>query len=157
MVQKMFLGEILIQKKIITQEQLNAALVEQKRTSQILGSILLRRKVVTEKQLLEALSEQFGVSFLEIGGKYDDYFDWQLLVKFSPSLIVDNHIFPIMAKGEDITFAINNPLDLWLMDEAQRQAKDYRINMVLITKKDMDEFIMRYRKQRRTKMDKFFE
>lgn len=60
------LGEILVEKGLITPEQLADALEEQVRTRRRLGEILISRGLVTERDLAEALAERLGVRFIDL-------------------------------------------------------------------------------------------
>ncbi|MGH7272862.1 MAG: F0F1 ATP synthase subunit beta [Nitrospiria bacterium] len=59
------LGEILLEKKLITPEQLERALQKQGETKEFLGSILINMGYLTEAKLLRALSEQRDRSAIE--------------------------------------------------------------------------------------------
>lgn len=148
-----YLGEILIRKNFITCQQLDNALKEQRLTGKFLGAILFERNYINEPQLLEALSEQFSMPFASIR---DKYIDWSLVAKFSSSLIVDHRCFPIEADEDYITFAINNPLDVWLLQEAERQSSPRKTKTVLVSQSEMEECLLRYRKYLRSKMDGIF-
>ena len=54
------LGEVLKEEGLITDELLDLALKEQKRTGEMLGEVLLRLGFISEDTLLKALSEQAG-------------------------------------------------------------------------------------------------
>ena len=53
-------GDILVYQKVITEEQLNTALNEQKQSKEKLGQILINQQVITEPQLVNAYSQQMG-------------------------------------------------------------------------------------------------
>jgi hypothetical protein len=53
----MVIGEYLLKEKLITQEQLDKALNEQKQSGGLLGIILVMQGVLTEKQLVNILQE----------------------------------------------------------------------------------------------------
>jgi hypothetical protein len=55
------LGELLVSKGLVTQDELNHALVEQEETGRLLGAILVDRRYVSGPALAIALAEQFGV------------------------------------------------------------------------------------------------
>jgi hypothetical protein len=55
----MLLGEILIRKKLITCQQLEKALIEQKTNKQKLGAILLNLGFISNADLKESLKEQY--------------------------------------------------------------------------------------------------
>jgi hypothetical protein len=55
---QVFLGDLLVQKKLISSGQLERALVEQKIVNKRLGEVLLDTRVITRQQLQEVLTEQ---------------------------------------------------------------------------------------------------
>ena len=56
--EKIRLGEILVQQKLLTEEQLKAALDEQKKTGRRLGRVFIERGFITEEQISKALARQ---------------------------------------------------------------------------------------------------
>src|SRR3989440_12215183 len=59
------LGELLLENGLLTPEQLDAALTEQKRQRQPLGQVLLGQGMVEEKALARVLSQHFNVPLIE--------------------------------------------------------------------------------------------
>src|SRR3989338_5043839 len=55
------LGDLLVAEQLITHEQLQQALVEQKNSNEKLGSILVRLGYLNEDQLIGFLSRQYGI------------------------------------------------------------------------------------------------
>jgi hypothetical protein len=55
------LGELLVTKGLVTQEELDRALKEQEETGRLLGTILVERGFVSGPALAVALAEQYGV------------------------------------------------------------------------------------------------
>jgi len=149
------LGEILIEKGLITPEQLKSALGEQQRTKEFLGAILVRRKQIKERDLLEALSEQFNMAFI---GLKDKYIDWSMVKQFSPALILDHKCFPIQKDKWSITMAITNPfLDTQTLKRAEEEARGLGVRYVLVTQADMQEIIQRYKQYLRGNISRLFE
>ena len=136
------LGEILLTKGWIKKAALQAALEKQKTERGFLGSILLADKKITETQLATVLSEQFKIPFEPIR---NFYVDWKLVMKFSASLILDRHCFPLQKDGRKITFAITNMLDGWVRTQIEEEAKNFEIKLVFVTYSDMRELLDRYR------------
>ena len=58
------LGDILISDGLLTQEQLEEALAQQKQTHERLGAVLIEYGYITEKELIDALRNQLGIDFL---------------------------------------------------------------------------------------------
>ncbi len=59
-------GEILIEDGVLTQENLDEALIQQKKEGGIIGQILIRLGYVTEENLIAALSKQLGIPYLPL-------------------------------------------------------------------------------------------
>src|SRR5256885_16147092 len=55
------LGELLVQKSLLTEDELELALTEQADTGRLLGAILVERGYVSGPALAVALAEQYGV------------------------------------------------------------------------------------------------
>jgi len=60
------LGESLIQAGLITQEDLQTALTEQRRTGERIGAVLVRLNLATEKQVTKALAHQIGLPYVSL-------------------------------------------------------------------------------------------
>lgn len=145
------LGDVLLAKGLVNPEQLNGALEEQARTKEILGQVLLKRNLISEKDLLDALSVQFGIPFVSLKYKY---IDWNLLKKFSPDLILDYKCVPIQEDNDSVTFAINNPLDVWVAKKAEQESGSRKVKFALVSHQDTDDVIRRYREYIRQKYNK---
>jgi MSHA biogenesis protein MshE len=64
--EKIRLGEILLQQKLLTEEQLKSALEEQKRSGRKLGRIFVDAGYVTEEQIGSALARQLQVPYINL-------------------------------------------------------------------------------------------
>jgi uncharacterized coiled-coil protein SlyX len=60
------LGDLLVSKGFITDEQLAEALVESRETNERLGRVLLRRGWVFESELARTLSEQWSIPYVDL-------------------------------------------------------------------------------------------
>ncbi|MBI4323133.1 MAG: MSHA biogenesis protein MshE, partial [Candidatus Omnitrophica bacterium] len=60
------LGELLMDKGLISAGQLEHALQEQRTSGEFLGAILVRRKWVKEGDLLSTLGEQMGIPYVRL-------------------------------------------------------------------------------------------
>ena len=128
------LGELLRERGMITQGQLEHALAQQRSTGEFLGTLLLKLGVVTEQQLLEALSEQFGIpcEHLEL-----EQVDWSLAKQFAPSALEGGKCFPIRATEHSITVAIINPLDALALSAMEKAAGMRAVKPVLVPERDL--------------------
>jgi MSHA biogenesis protein MshE len=64
--EKVRLGEILVQQKLLTQEQLKLALEEQKRSGRKLGRVFIEQGYVTEEEISEALAKQLQIAYINL-------------------------------------------------------------------------------------------
>lgn len=63
---KVRLGEILVQQKLLSEEQLGLALAEQKRSGRKLGRVFIENGYVTEEQIAGALARQLNIPYLNL-------------------------------------------------------------------------------------------
>jgi len=149
----MLLGELLIQKKLLTQEQLDSALEEQKLSRDFLGSILVRRRFIREQDLLKVLSEQFHMPCIDLGTQP---IDWKLAMRFTPSLVVDHQCLPIRQDENGIVVAITNPLDAQAISMAQEQAKGVPIRPALAAAAQLQDALKIYKENVSARIKKLF-
>src|SRR4051794_12965038 len=64
--EKIRLGEILVQQKLLSEEQLQFALSEQKRTGRKLGRVFVENSFVTEEQISGALAKQLNIAYVNL-------------------------------------------------------------------------------------------
>ena len=64
--EKIRLGEILLQQKLMSDEQLQFALAEQKRTGRKLGRLFIENGYVTEEQISGALAKQLNIAYINL-------------------------------------------------------------------------------------------
>lgn len=64
--EKARLGEILVQQKLLTQDQLKLALDEQKRSGRKLGRVFIEQGFVTEEEISEALAKQLQIPYINL-------------------------------------------------------------------------------------------
>lgn len=150
----MLLGELLIQKKLLTKSQLDAALAQQKFTKEFLGFILVKSGIIREEDLLQVLSEQFHMPCIQL--KYQPI-DWSVAMRFTASLVVDHQCLPIRQDDSGITVAIVNPLDVAALSKVEEQARGTRIRPVLVAMSDMKEALKLYQDQMAAKIKRLLE
>lgn len=150
----MLLGEILIQKKLITQVQLEEALEIQRETKEFLGVILVSRRFIREPDLLKALSDQFQIPVINLK---DYYIDWDAAMKFSSTVVCEYRCLPVRADAKSITVAITNPLDAIAISKVEEEAREFKVNLILVSNADMDEALKTYNRHMSQKIRKMLE
>ena len=121
------LGDILVDREIITEAQLHAALQAQGTGRGMLGEILLRQGLVTNNQLGDALSEQFEVPFHEI---VPEAINAQIVRLLPETLSRQRNMVPIEVEGDCMTLAMVAPDDIETISEAEL-ITGYRIQPVV--------------------------
>jgi len=102
------LGEQLIEKGLITEEQLTQALAESKQTRVPIGSSLVKLGFISIEDLRETLSLQLGIDHVEA----KDLKIEADVIKFLPeNFIKENKIVPIRIEGPNIVVGMVNPND----------------------------------------------
>src|SRR5690554_4206343 len=113
-----YLGELLVEKGLITPEQLQQYLARQKENGKYLGEILIEEKILSEKDLKITLAEQLGLAFCEPA---DTEIAAEIINSISPEQAHKYRVIPV-AKGENyLTVACSDPLDLLLLDQLKRE------------------------------------
>jgi len=64
--EKVRLGEILVQQKLLSEEQLGLALAEQRRSGRKLGRVFVEHGYVTEEQISGALARQLNIPYINL-------------------------------------------------------------------------------------------
>ncbi|MFO0829723.1 MAG: ATPase, T2SS/T4P/T4SS family [Phycisphaerales bacterium] len=108
------LGEMLVESRVITQQQLDNALSQTKGTGKRLGEILLESGAVKEEDLTRGLAEQFGMEFLNLDrAEASSRIDMTLV----PEEIIKKHlVLPMSKQGGRLKLLIHDPMDLELLD-----------------------------------------
>jgi type IV pilus assembly protein PilB len=99
------IGDILVEKGLVTAEELQQALAEQERTGEFLGSALIKMGRITEAQLLQSLSEQLNIPFIDLKHLAID----PAVIQRVPARLVEHYkVMPIQWEGDVLTIALSN-------------------------------------------------
>jgi len=102
------LGQILINSGVLTEEELERALVRQKGSNIRLGRILIDAHFLTEMQIIRSLEKQLSIPYLDLASVNIDLSLSQLVPE---ELARSNMIVPINREGSILTVAVTDPLD----------------------------------------------
>ena len=127
------LKEILLRDQIVTPEDLNKAIEEQKRFGGELSRILLKLKMVAEDQLSVVLSEALQLPLINLN-----------LFRIDPSLLKlipketaeKNLLIPISRLNDQLTIAMVDPLDMLTVDNIKAMTS-LSVSIVLARPKEM--------------------
>ena len=108
------LGDLLLKAQLITQDQLNKALEEQRSLGGRLGEVLMRLGYVSEEDIIECLSHQFGVPSINLRHFEID----EAVAKLVPvDLARKYNVVPVNKTGATLTVAMADPTNIFAMDE----------------------------------------
>ena len=116
----MKLGEWLVKFGIQTKEELDEALVEQKRTNELLGQLLVRKGILTQDDLANALAGQAGLDRVDLHGCRIE----RDALRIIPASFAQKHkVLPLSLKNGNIQIAMANPFDVMVIDEVKAMSK----------------------------------
>ncbi|MCZ8292217.1 MAG: GspE/PulE family protein [Hylemonella sp.] len=118
--EKLRLGDVLVQQRLISLEQLQQTLELQQQTGKKVGRLLIESGVITEESLADALARQLRVPFINLK-TYPFRGDVVKLLQESAArrfraLVLED-------KGDTLLVAMADPLDLFAYDEITRLLK----------------------------------
>ena len=139
---KMQLGQLLLARGIVSAEQIDKALTEQqdKGHRKLLGELLVEMNYCTENQIASALAEAYGVPYAQVGPKICDVKAIEIL----PRDFLEEHIvLPLFKVYDVLTVAVNEPTNVFLIDEIER-ISGCKVQVVCATTKDIKATIQTY-------------
>jgi len=126
-------GELL-KKNLVTQEQIAKAKEEFENTGVSIEKILLSAGVVPENQLASVKADLLGVLFVNL----KEYSISPEVIGAIPENIARKwRVMPLFKIKETLTVAMNDPEDIYVIDELQRLAKVRSIDAVLSSEEDI--------------------
>ncbi|MEW6696440.1 MAG: GspE/PulE family protein [Bacillota bacterium] len=132
------LGDLLVDSKVITEEQLKDALTAQKQTGQRLGQALVNLGFVREQDILNALEMQLGIPKISLTNRIDP-----ILFKSLPEAIIRRHrIVPVRREGNRIIVAMFDPLNVVALDDI-RLATGCDVDPVIASQGEIDAAIQK--------------
>lgn len=134
------IGDLLLEAGMISEEQLQNALREQKETSMRLGELLITRNYITEQQMIEVLEFQLGIPHVEL---YRQNIETKVINLIPQKLAEQHQVLPIQVDGSKLVIAMADPLDYYAIDEL-RMATGLRIQPVIASKDELTRAIKRY-------------
>lgn len=113
------IAELLLDKKIITRDQLDVALKEkqEKNISENIGTILVNMGLITDSMLSEVLNEQTGNKEFNLKSSI---IDQRLVKKIPKGFAIQNKVIPISFTKNTITVAISDLYDIITLDQLKR-------------------------------------
>ncbi|RMG27813.1 MAG: type II/IV secretion system protein [Gammaproteobacteria bacterium] len=138
------LGDILIEKGIMTPDQLSIALLEQKKSGKQLGKIVVELGFATEAVVRDALSESLGQESIDLSHVVIDRETLSLLPKEAARRYRALPIALDEEKGE-LVIAMADPTNLVAIDQLRALVgTDYEIRPLLASESDIENAINQF-------------
>jgi twitching motility protein PilT len=100
------LGEVLLEERLISREQLQAALARQKETGSAFGKIVLEMGFVDEAALVEAVARQIGIPYVDLVARRPD----SEIVALIPAELAKRHtVVPVDIEHGALILAMAEP------------------------------------------------
>jgi type IV pilus assembly protein PilB len=134
------IGELLTKAKLLTNEQLEKALEEQKQSGGRIGEHLIRLGFVTEEDILDCLSQQYGVPSINLQHFEID----ESIIRLIPADVARKYQFiPVSKTGATLTVAMSDPTNVFAMDDITF-ITGYRVEPVVASEEALRESIDKY-------------
>ena len=105
--------KVLIKEGVLTQEQLDAALVEHRKTKENLTTILVRFGYANEEGIIKAISKHYEIPYEEIT---PEYVEADVIRMIKPELARKFQTIPINLIANQLTVVMSDPLNLITLD-----------------------------------------
>src|SRR5919198_1117558 len=134
------IGELLLKEKLITPEQLQQALAQQKSNGGKLGYNLVKMGFVKDEQITALLSKQYGVPSINLAQfKLDP-----TIIKLVPNETARKYqIIPLSRSGSTLTIAMTDPTNVFAMDDIKFMT-GYTVEPVVASEIAITEAVEKY-------------
>jgi len=144
------IGEILQQWGLISEQQLEDAVVIAKGSERRLGECLVDLGFVDEKDIAKALASQFDMEFIDLD--QPGAIDKESMKLLPQELIRKFMVLPLSQENGRLKVVVHDPMDLELLDNL-RFVKGCEIDTVLASRKQIKDFLDRSFSETRASID----
>ncbi len=134
------LGDLLIERGIINQQQLEEALSFQKEKGGLIGESLVELGFAKEEEIAHALTAQYGFPFLSLGN-YDINLE---VISLIPGRMVRQYfLMPVDKVGNSLSIAMSNPLNVNAIEDVELLS-GCSVQVFVTTSSDIKKAIVKY-------------
>ncbi|MBI2875936.1 MAG: Flp pilus assembly complex ATPase component TadA [Candidatus Tectomicrobia bacterium] len=134
------LGNLLLSKGMITEDQLHMALDEQRRKGGRLGEILASQGHVSEMDIVRILGDQLGIPNVDLEKGLGEI-DPELINLIPEQLMRRYQIFPLSRQGKRLSLAMVDPFDIMAID-ALKALTGCEISLVIASRAGIEKAIV---------------
>lgn len=121
------LGDVLFDAGLVTEDQIEHALSEQKTTKRRLGDELIAEGIITEAGLIEALQMQLGVEFIDLS-QVD--LDPEMSRVVSKNVARQYNVVPVRTTPDEVYLAMSDPLNFMAIEAVKHATRKRVVPMV---------------------------
>ena len=134
------IGELLVQKSLLSEEQLQRAKQEADSTGTRVGFQMTKLGFIEESELAEAVSNQYGVPMITL----DDFAVDPEVVALVPEDVAHKHtILPVNRAGSTLIIATSDPSNIFAMDDV-KFLTGYNVEVVVAAEESIRRAIEKY-------------
>ncbi len=136
------LGDLLVQKKWVSPEQLAQAMADSSASKAPLGSILVKRGWISPEQLGQALAEQYQIPFVRLR---ETEVSKAAVEQVPLKVALHFKAVPVRLSGSTLTVAIANPQDVRVLDGLRTALQQrFTIEPALSTEEEILQALKKY-------------
>ena len=114
------IGDLLFETGLISEEQLQKGISEQKRTGKRLGEVLVEEGIVSEEDILGALEFQLGIPHMNLE-QYN--IDYNIASKVPESIARRYTVIGVGVEDNKLKVAMKDPLNMFALDDLKLSTK----------------------------------
>ncbi len=131
------LGSVLLKARIITEQDIETAIQEQKHSNIRFGEALLALRIVSQEDINWALSSQLDIPYLKLNPAMID----PDAIKLVPGHICRKfQMIPLIKAGDELSIAMSDPLDKEALEQAE-EASGCSINRSVASSVEISELL----------------
>ena len=138
------LGELLMERGLISKQQLDEALALQKDKGGLIGEILVDLGFAKEEDIAKTLTAQYGFPYLPLSNYEVD----SQIINIIPGRVARQYLLiPIDKIGENLTIAMSNPLNTHAIEDVELLS-NCNVLVFVSTSSDIKKAITKYYKDK---------
>ena len=134
------IGDLLVDAGVITPDQLQQALHQQKEMKKRLGDVLISEGYISQQQFIEVLEFQLGIPHVQL---FRQKIEPKIIALIPQKLATMHGVLPLRVDGGKLILAMSDPLDYFAIDEI-RIATGMRVDPVIASKDELTRAINRH-------------
>ena len=134
------LGELLLRANLITRDQLEQAIAQQKVDGGHLGTILTKLRLVKEEDVCRCLGAQYGIPYIDLDTQT---ITPEVIQLIHPGIVQKHLVIPVARAGTTLTMAMADPTNVFAVDDIKFMT-GLKIELLVATESAIRRAIDRY-------------